>query len=222
MPTKMIKSFKRGANLRTLTNQQQMFVKELLADPSFNLTKAAREAGFKSPRVAGQKLIKHPSIAHHIGNEIRKRSERLEFSADEVLARLRTILEVDISDIYDDDGFTTMKEVKQLPEHIRQCITKVKSHRKTVINEDGDRETINVIEVEWMSKDNALNMAMRHFGLMEPELQINVVSPELKAKVLVDLMGSLQDGKESEPAVIDATVIDRIASSPATVGVDDE
>lgn len=193
-----------------MTNQQQMFVRILLADPAFNLTKAAREAGYSAPRQMGQKLLKIDAVRHYLGNEIRKRGERLEFTADEVLQKLRTIINLDLTDLYDDDGYTDMKRVKELPDYLRSCISKVRTVRSYLVDPDtGEKEYFNKVELEWMSKDHALNLAMKHFGLLEPDLKITIVSDELKAKVIVDLLGHV--GGQSN--VIDAQAVARLAQT---------
>ncbi len=212
MATKKIKERKIGSTLtNTLTNQQQMFIKLLLADPKFDLCNAARLSGYANPAVAGNRLLKNKIISATVGKAIRDRSERLEFTADDVLARLRVVLDVDLTDIYDKNGHVTMKDIKDLPAHIRKCITKIKTYKNSTIDEDGETQVETKYEIEWMSKDAALQLAMRHFGLLQPDININVINPEIKARVLIEL---LQGTQNANSGVIDGSVISSLASKP--------
>lgn len=214
MATKKIEPRKRKMSDDSLNNQQQMFIKELIADPTFNLTEAARKCGYKRPEDAGQRLISNRVIATAVGKAIKERSDRLEWTADDILKRLRAVLEVDMTDLYDDEGFVTMRSIKELPPLVRQCITKIKTHRKSYINEDGEQEWFNSFEIEWMSKDSAMNLAMRHFGLMEPDIQVNVISPEMKSRLMIEMLASLKQSNVPNMGVIDGSVISSLTTPP--------
>ena len=208
MRTTLLEERQRGTQqLGKLTNQQRLFVQELLAEPTFNLTEAARAAGYSNPSCAGNRLLKNRIIAAAVGKAIRERRERCEWSADQILNKLRAILEVDLTDVIDDQGFATLENVKELPPIIRKCITKIKTHRECVTNENGEVEWITTVELDWTSKDRALELAMRHFGLMEPGLQVHVVPDKVKAQVLVDLLGKI----ETEGNIVDAEAVSRLA-----------
>lgn len=209
MATSLIKESKKGSRqVEKLTQQQQSFIKYLLADPKFDLTKAAKQSGYKTPSTAGNRLIKMKIIAAAVGNEIRLRSERLQWSADDVLMRLRVLLDVDLTELYDEEGCCNMASIKALPDVVRKCITKIKSFKKFTINDEGNKEYYDVYEVEWMSKDQALQLAMRHFGLLQPEVNVMVLGDEMKARVLVELLS--QTNKADKISVVDGTVIDRL------------
>jgi hypothetical protein len=192
-----------------LTVQQKSFVKFLLADPAFDLTEAARLSGYHSPTAAGKRLIKNPVIAALTGNEIRKRNERLELSADSVLMRLRTLLEADVTELLDEDGKCSMERIKALPAVIRQCITKIKCCKKYITDDEGNRSYYDDLEIEWMSKDQALQLAMRHFGLLTPEINVTLVSDDVKRLVISELLHRISDSQKV--SVVDGEVIERLA-----------
>lgn len=194
-----------------LTLQQKDFVKHLIADPKFDCQAAAKQAGYANPKQAGSRLLTLAPISVEVANAIKRRADRLEFTADEILLRLKTLLEVDITYIYDDAGFTTMDKIKDLPPMIRQCITKIKAFRKWDIDEDGNKNYYNELEVEWMSKDAAMQLAMKHFGLLQPEINVMVVSDEMKNRILIELLQQTAPTPD-KISIVDGTVIDRLVN----------
>ena len=195
------------AELGKLTVQQRQFVDALLATKDFNVTEAARSAGYAYPSQAGHSLLKKEPIQKAVGWALKERSQRLEWEADDVLETLRTVVSMDVTQLYDMEGNITMKAVKDLPEHLRRCISKVKSTRKYYTNEMGEKEYYNDLEVEFMSKDQALQLALKHFGLLNDELNIQLVDDKLKRQVVIDILGQLAQNKN----VIDSTAVDRLA-----------
>lgn len=210
MATGQIEERKRGTRqYDKLTEQQKSFVKFLLADPAFDLTEAARLSGYQSPGAAGKRLVKNRIIAAMVGNEIRKRNERLELTADNVLKRLQALLDADLTELYDESGLCSMAKIKALPTVIRQCITKIKSTKRCTVDDDGNKEYYDVYDIELMSKDQALQLAMRHFGMLTPEINVTLVSDEVKRQVIVELLQ--QTSFIGRPSVIDGKVIDQLA-----------
>jgi phage terminase small subunit len=210
MSTKKIVERQRGAtdkSIGALTAQQQIFVKALLASDNFSPTEAAKQAGYKYPSQSGAQLMGHDVIRAAIGKELRLRKERLQWKSDEVLESLRNVVQLDITELYDNDGNLSMEEIKKLPPHLRQCVTEVRAVRKFYTNEEGEREYYNQLEVKWMSKDQALHLALKHFGLLNDDLHVHVLDDQVKQRVIVELLGQI-GGRGN---VIDATAIERKA-----------
>jgi len=211
MSTKLVNERHIGTRLTCKLNvQQQLFVDNLLADKTFDLTKAARAAGYKSPSVAGCRLIKQKIIAAAVGREVTLRSERLRFTADDVLNQLRTVLEADLTQLYNDEGECSMADIKALSPVLRQCISKIRTFKKFTIDDDGNKEYYNVYELEWMSKDQALQLAMRHFGMLQPEVNVTVVNADVKARIIVEMLQ--YTSADNKLSIVDGTVIDRMAN----------
>ena len=109
-----------------------------------------------------------------------------------------------------------MRDIKSLPDTVRQCITKIKTYKDVSIDDDGEKTVTLKYEIEWMSKDAALQLAMRHFGLLQPDISINVINPEMKARVLIEL---LQGTNETNNGVVDGNVISSLAKqNPPLLG----
>lgn len=216
MTSTLIKERKNGASqhsIQKLTAQQQIFVKALLASKDFSLSDAAREAGYKYPGQSGRQLIRQAVIQATIGKELRLRKERLQWEADAVLEQLRTVIEMDITELYDNGGNIDMKKVKALPEHERRCIVGINTKRKSMTNEFGEREYYNEIELKWMDKNHALHLALKHFGLLNDDLHVQVMDEAMKRQLIVELMGQIAKKEH----IVDAESIRTIAQEGQAV-----
>lgn len=190
----------------SLTVQQRKFVKEMLASDSMSQTEAAKKAGYKHPSQAADNLMKNPIIKSALGKEIAERNERIQKTGDDVLSILHQVLSFDVTEIFDDQGCTTIAQLKKLPKPVRQCIQAIETGVKIIgVGEDAREEEY--IKVKWMSKDNALELAMKHHGLLAPDLHVHVVTDQMKAQLLVELLGEM-----SNETVIDAEHVKRIAA----------
>jgi phage terminase small subunit len=72
-----------------MTPKEQRFVQEFVIEP--NATRAAREAGYKSPDKLGHQVMQRPRIRAAIAQAMEARSKRLEINSDLVLRRLNEI-----------------------------------------------------------------------------------------------------------------------------------
>ncbi len=166
MGTVLVKERKNGASVERLTDQQQTFVMELLASPTFHPTEAAKKAGYKSPQVQAFKLLKKPAIQAILGKALRERRERCELKADLILQEVAYCAMRDPIDLCDENGKIAVDNLHKLPERIRRCIDSFKIKRHI------DRETGNItdtIELRLAPKIASLELAMKHLGLFSPE-----------------------------------------------------
>lgn len=164
--TTLIRPMRRGGDYDKLTTKQKIFCDEILADPEFNGTRAARKAGYRTANVAANRCFHNPIISRIIGKHVHERLQATGLSADEVLLKLFTIITFDPVDCMEKRGnHWVVKDLSDIPPAIRQCITKIRT--RTRILKDKTREV--TIELEFMSKDQALTHAMKHFGLLGPD-----------------------------------------------------
>ena len=163
MSTTLIKSRKYGANINKLTQGQQMFCLEMLANKGMNATDAARLAGYKQPGVAANKLLKTKAIAAILGKLKRERIERLKMDGDRILKEIEYCALRDPLDLCDESGQIIVNNLADIPEHMRRCIDSLEITRYTDA-ETGD--TRDVIKLKLVSKLGALEMAAKHFGLL--------------------------------------------------------
>jgi hypothetical protein len=177
-----------------------MFVECLLADETFNPTKAARAAGYKAPAAAGYNLIHNKTIAAIIGKSVRERLERVQLNGDNVLEHVTTALFLDPMELFESvgGGVFTVRNLDEIPLPIRRCITKLKC--RTRVSLEGDTEAC--IEIELMSKDALVPIVMKHLGLLTAEG--NAVS----VNVGLDIVSALLTQVEGERRVIDTKFIE--------------
>jgi hypothetical protein len=101
------------------------------------------------------------------------------------------------------NGTYLVKDLEDIPEEIRRCITKIKCKTRST----GNDTTETVIEIEFMSKDAALQAAMKHLGLVEVDgTQVNV-------NVAGNILSTLLTEVEQNKLVIDTDFIESKARS---------
>lgn len=219
MSSTSIKPKKRGATkkeLKLLNPQQRLFVQYILADPTFNATVSAREAGYKSPSSAAQKLMSEPHINAAIGKALQDRLSRITLTADDVLEHLRNALFLDPIHLFapGPNGTWVVKQLDQIPEHIRRCITKIKSRTRTwVENEEELTETW--FELEFIDKNSALAMVMKHLGISgenKSKVDVNINSTET---LLLSLINEVTTGTNVVDAPKGTEEVLDVVSTPA-------
>lgn len=167
-----------------LTDRQARFCQEYLID--LNGTQAAIRAGYSAKmagRIAGQNLDK-PAVKEYLAKLKSKAAKKLEITHDQVLHQLKTWAESDITETM----CLSADEIKELPIEIRRLITKFK--RTVVTTKQGD--TIETIELTFVSKEKAIDMINKHIGFYE--LDNKQKKPEIDvSKLGSDVIKSLLD-----------------------------
>ncbi len=147
----------------SLTDKQRAFAEEYMLD--LNMTKAAERAGYKkgSARCIGQKTFANPLVQAEIQKNMAARSGRTNVSADLVLREIGAIAFTTISDVleWDEDGKILLKPSQDLSDGALSAIKRVTKNK-------GE------IRVELHSKEAALNLLMRHLGLLNDKVEVTV------------------------------------------------
>ena len=161
-----------------ITPKQRRFVQELMVDECASA--AAIRAGY-SPRSAqtnGPRLTRIPEVRAAIQEARKAVAERAQLRADEVLAELRRILFVDPRQAFDAEGRPI--PVHKLPADVARALAGCELR--------GEDEGGGVKKWKWWDKPKALELAMRHLGMLvdktelsgpggEPlEIQVNLVT----------------------------------------------
>jgi phage terminase small subunit len=110
-----------------LTPKQLIFKAEYLV--SFNAAKAAIAAGYsaKAAKEQGARLLTNAHISSAIEEELNKRLERLEISADKVLQQIARLAFYDIRKLYNADG--TLKPITELDDLTQVAICGIEVER---------------------------------------------------------------------------------------------
>lgn len=197
MGTKILQPKIRGANTDKLTPQQNIFVQALLASQNFNGTEAARAAGYKTPSQAANKLMKQPQINAAIGKAINERMNTSKITAARVLEELSYIAFSDIRQILEPDG--SFRQIGSLDDATARAISEIDI--KVDMDELGNSKT--TAKVRFASKLQALELIMKHLGMLQGNLKIEHAGS-------VDIVAQLLAAAESNN-VVDGTVIATLA-----------
>lgn len=184
---------------RKLTAGQERFVTEYLVD--LNATQAAKRAGY-SPRTAewqGPILLRKPHVAAAIQARMDKRAERVDITADNVLAEIAKLAFSNTQNIFDSEG--RLVPIHQLPKEVAASISSVKVVTKKIPGTD-PVEVENVAEIKFWDKNKSLENLGRHLKLF------NDVGSKNNPLTLADLT--------------EDQLLERIAKRRKELGINDE
>lgn len=157
----------------SLTPKQNAFVAEYLKD--LNATQAAIRAGYSKAGadVTGSKLLVNPKVKQAVTEALERRSSRVEVKQDDVLRVLLRHLNFDPATLYDSNGH--LMSVTEMPADARLAVQAIEW-------------TQHGPKVKFWSKDKALELSMRHLGMLTDKVEhsgavsIGVVDPYAEPK----------------------------------------
>lgn len=180
-----------------LSDKETMFVKEYLVD--MNQSAAARRVGVKNPSTYAGSLMKLPRIQKAILAHINHRAEKLEITSEKVLQELAYSVFRDPLDLCDPKtGQLIVNDMRQIPKRMRSCMEGIEVEAFTNPETGEIRQKM---KIKLTSKMAAMELAMKHLGLIEPV--------ETNVKVTVDWDKLYQDGSKSHQST---PIEDRIAA----------
>lgn len=146
-----------------LNPKQKRFAQEYIVD--FNATDAAKRAGY-SERTAGSQahdLLKKPEILTAIHAAMQKRDKRVEISQDRILLELSRIAFGDLRDILTWNGrIITLTDSKELSADSAAALAEVAE------------TAAGALKVKRHDKVKALELLMRHKGMLNDKLALNI------------------------------------------------
>jgi len=160
-----------------MTPKMRRFVAEYLVD--YNGTRAAQVAGYATPTVRAAKLLKHPLIAKAIAKINKEDQTALKLDRDEVLKQLCCCATRDGRQLFDKNGILALNHrvvggkvegttVHDLPPQITNAIDGVKQRVKRYTMQEVLYEEVET-ELRLSGKIEAVNLAMKHFGMFAPD-----------------------------------------------------
>lgn len=169
------------AGFVALTPKQSKFIVEYLVD--LNASAAARRAGYasKSADVEGARLLVNAGIKAEIDAALKRRAERVEVKADDILRELLRLAMVDLGGAYDELG--NLKPVHEMPLDVRRAISGIKVFEEYVGHGQDRVKVGEVREVKFWDKKGALELLGKHLALWVERVDhnhtgtINVVDP---------------------------------------------
>lgn len=153
-----------------LNDKQQRFVDEYLKD--LNATQAAIRAGYsaKTAYAIAEKLLRKAEIQEAIQAAMKARSKRTEVTQDRVLQELARIAFFDPRKMFHGDG--SPKSIHELDDDTAAAVSGL-----DVVNIGNSEVGIGqVLKYKVADKGAALTNAMRHLGMFNDKLDVNVTN----------------------------------------------
>lgn len=147
-----------------LNAKQKIFVKEYLKSKS--ATQAAKDAGYskKTAHSVGPRMLENAGVKKAIADSLNKITEKAELKAADVLAEIRKLAMVDLTEAYDDDG--NLLNPKEMAADIRASLQSIETYYEYA-GKGREREKIGQTKkVKLYDKVRALEMLAKHFKLL--------------------------------------------------------
>lgn len=174
-----------------LSPSHRNFCRSLIADPKMNQTQTYLDTmatpGMRrvTAKTKAGTLMKNKLIRIELQRLMDLRSDRLDITADKVLAELSAIAFIKFSDYgsFDEDGNVILKPSNEVDTR------GIKTIKRRIVSSD-ENSTTEAFEFQLHDKLKALEMTMRHLGLLNDNL-INVGKVEVKIQLPAELNESV-------------------------------
>lgn len=181
----------RKSELRKLAPRHRLFCRTLIADVKMDQTQTYLDTmGKKGLRrntacKYAVSLMKQKLIRIEVKRLMDLRADRLDLTADSVLAELKSLAFMKFSDFgeYDKDGNVVLKPSDEIDTR------GIKSVKRRIVSSDEDTVTES-FEFKLHDKLKAIELTMRHLGLLSENL-INVGKVEVKVQLPAELTEKL-------------------------------
>lgn len=190
---------------KELTPKQKRFVRELMVDE--NAKQAAIRAGYspKSAEVNGCRLANRvPHVKAAIEKARTELAQRTHLRQEDVIAELKRVMFADPRKAFDGEGNPI--PIHQLPEDVAHAIASTEVRVEDIPGRELDdgaevkaRAVASVKKWKWWDKTRALELGMRHLGMLTDKVQ---------------RVGS--DGKPIDDESIEVTI--NVVGAPAAPG----
>lgn len=177
---------------------RERFVMEYLID--LHPTQAAIRAGYSPARASsvGRTLLQVPEVRDAVARAIAARSTRTGVNNDRIMRVLGAIVMGDPRAVFDEQG--GLKKPGELNDMDALMIAGVKTRRIVEVNpETGGMQQVEIQEIKLVDKLSAMNMAMRHLGMLNDKLQVEVGGP--LAEQLAAAIARQEGAPQDEPVI---------------------
>lgn len=165
-----------------MTNKQRVFIEEYLR--CWNATEAARRAGYseKTARAIGSENLTKPDIIE----EIKRRVDEKQMSADEALQGIADIARGDMGEFLDIGSMAFQVDLDKAKEKgLTHLIKKVKMRTTTTLSKEGVETETSDIEIELYDKLSALVSIGRHHALFTDNTDIKSGGDKIKGYAII-------------------------------------
>lgn len=176
--------------------RHEAFVHEYLKD--FSGSHAAIRAGYTPGAAANAaaRLLKEGSTAIAIARARAARNARIGVNPERVLHKLGQMLMGDPRAIFNEDG--TLKPPSAMNADDAQLIAGVKTRRTIELDEDGKVRTAEIQEIKVVDQTALLSLAMRHLGMLNDKLDVNVTSLSERMRNAMQRTGAVDVEPDNE------------------------
>lgn len=190
-----------------LNAKQSKFCNEYLKD--LNATQAAIRAGYspKTAQVQGSQLLSNLMVKEVLAQKMAKRAEKTEITAERVLLELSRLAFLDVRKAFNKNG--SLKAIHELDDDTAAAVAGMD------ITEfgSGDEQSGVLKKIKLSDKKGALELVMRHLGMLTPAVQVDLDS-ELKKVDLERKRLELERLKSGGGTSMEAILRDLIARMP--------
>ena len=157
-----------------LTNRQALFVEEYIKD--WNGTQAAIRAGY-SPHTAQEqssRLLSNAIISSRVREAHEAARNRIKVEQDDVLKELLLVLKSNVSD-FRIDANNNLSVKEGVSPDVMKAVSSIKRRTRRYVEGKGpDAQPVEIEEMEYRlwDKTRAIEMGMKHLGLMFDRLKI--------------------------------------------------
>ena len=148
-----------------LTPKALRFVSEYLQD--LDATAAARRAGYaaRSAKVTACRLLKDPAVQAEVQQRQAAQLERADLSSVRTLEEIGRVAFSNVRNLVDESG--KLKPMRALTEDQAAAIASLEVVIKNAAAGDEHTETIHKLKLKLWDKVRALELLMKHFGLIK-------------------------------------------------------
>ncbi len=156
---------------RALTTRDAQFIAEYVRNGG-NGSKAAIDIGLKvnHPNIAAAQLLKKASIQAELKKIQQGLLEKSRFSAEKTLAMLSAVIHFDPRTMFGPDG--NLRPIHELKDDEAFALAGCDVAIRNVKAGDGVQDQ--VYKIKWADRLRAVELAMKHFGLISPAIEVNV------------------------------------------------
>lgn len=184
---------------KPLTPQREAFVREYIVD--LDATNAAIRAGYSKVSAHRLGLRLKRELAEEIDIEKRKRNERVQRTADDVVSLLWDMMNYKLDDYFNISGTgeITAKRFDELPEGASRLISGFKFKKHKLKKNEKDEEFLHISDIEYKmpNKDKIIELLLRHHGLLTDNVNVNPLKDK-SDKELDDRIAALERKNKEE------------------------
>ena len=184
-----------AADPTKLTNaRHRLFVDAYVREP--NATKAAIAAGYKKKTAAaqGSALLRNPKVRGALDARLEKHEQQADLKKQDVLRELAKIGTSDIRKAFDDKG--CLLDIHKLPDELAPAISSIEVESYF----DAERgETVTTKKVKFWEKTKALELYMKHLGLLIEKHEVKATVLSFEQMVLESMKGTAKPAEPPAP-----------------------